>query len=52
MFATSIARHRALPTTEFTKYDLPPSELTTLSSMLQGFAETIHKVTQKFQRGP
>ena len=46
MFAASIARHRALPTTEFTKYGLPPRELTTLSSTLLSFAETIHKVTQ------
>lgn len=46
MFAASIARHRALPTTEFTKYGLPPRELSTLSSTLLSFAETVHKATQ------
>jgi len=46
MFAASIARHRVLPTTEFTKYGLPPRELTTLSSTLLSFAEIIQKVTQ------
>lgn len=46
MFAASIARHRTLPTTEFTKYGLPPRELTTLSSTLLSFAETIHKTSQ------
>ncbi|WP_427132319.1 nucleotidyl transferase AbiEii/AbiGii toxin family protein [Pseudarthrobacter sp. S9] len=46
LFATSITRHRTLPTTEFTKYGLPPRELPTLSSTLLDFAETIHKTTQ------
>ncbi|MCO4256447.1 nucleotidyl transferase AbiEii/AbiGii toxin family protein [Pseudarthrobacter cellobiosi] len=46
MFAASIARHRALPTTEFTKYGLPARKLPALSSTLLSFAETIHKVTQ------
>jgi hypothetical protein len=46
MFAASITRHRALPTTEFTKYGLPPRELPTLSSTLLNFAETIHKAIQ------
>jgi hypothetical protein len=45
MFATSIARHRTLPTTEFTKYGLQPRELHSLSSALLGFAETIHQTS-------
>jgi hypothetical protein len=52
MFAASIARHRALPTTEFTKYGLPPRELPTLSSTLLSFAETIHKATQSPSAAP
>ncbi|MDI3194604.1 nucleotidyl transferase AbiEii/AbiGii toxin family protein [Pseudarthrobacter sp. AL07] len=46
LLAASITRHRALPTTEFIKYGLPPSELPTLSSTLLSFAETIHKAAQ------
>jgi hypothetical protein len=46
MFAAAIARHRTLPTTEFTKYGLPSRELPALSSTLLSFAETIHKATQ------
>ena len=46
MFAASIARHRTLATTEFTKYGLSPRELPALSSTLLSFAETIHKTTQ------
>ncbi|WP_284991657.1 hypothetical protein [Arthrobacter sp. efr-133-TYG-120] len=42
-FAAAIARHRALPTTEFTKYGLQASELPTLSTTLLDFAKTIHK---------
>ncbi|WP_437773544.1 nucleotidyl transferase AbiEii/AbiGii toxin family protein [Arthrobacter sp. KNU40] len=45
-FAAAIARHRTLPTTEFTKYGLQASELPTLSNTLLDFAETIHKTSQ------
>lgn len=44
-FAAAIARHRTLPTTEFTKYGLQPGELPTLTSTLLDFAETIHKTS-------
>ncbi|GAB2736235.1 nucleotidyl transferase AbiEii/AbiGii toxin family protein [Arthrobacter bambusae] len=40
-FAAAIARHRTLPTTEFTKYGLQASELPTLSTTLLDFAKTI-----------
>ncbi|GAB2718017.1 nucleotidyl transferase AbiEii/AbiGii toxin family protein [Arthrobacter bambusae] len=40
-FATAIARHRTLPTTEFTKYGLHPGELPALSTTLLDFAQTI-----------
>ncbi|MBT2597919.1 hypothetical protein [Arthrobacter sp. ISL-72] len=50
MFATSITRHRTLPTTEYTKYGLPAHELPTLSSTLLDFTETIHKTIQ-YPRG-
>lgn len=45
-FAAAIARHRTLPTTEFTKYGLQPRELPTFSTTLLAFAETIHKISQ------
>lgn len=45
MFAAAIARHRTLPTTEFTKYGLQPRELPTLSNTLLDFAKTIHKTS-------
>ncbi|GAA3315614.1 nucleotidyl transferase AbiEii/AbiGii toxin family protein [Arthrobacter ramosus] len=44
-FAAAIARHRTLPTTEFTKYGLQASELPTLSTTLLDFAKTIHKTS-------
>ncbi|WP_284752099.1 nucleotidyl transferase AbiEii/AbiGii toxin family protein [Arthrobacter sp. efr-133-R2A-120] len=44
-FADALARHRTLPTTEFTKYGLQPRELPTLSTTLLDFAETIHKTS-------
>ena len=43
--AAAIARHRTLPTTEFTKYGLQASELPTLSTTLLDFAKTIHKAS-------
>ncbi|WP_332603130.1 nucleotidyl transferase AbiEii/AbiGii toxin family protein [Arthrobacter sp. S2(2024)] len=43
--AAAIARHRTLPTTEFTKYGLHPSELPTLSTTLLDFATIIHNAS-------
>lgn len=46
LLATSITRHRTLPTTEYTKYGLPAHDLPALSSALLNFAETIQKATR------
>ena len=45
-FAAAIARHRTLPSTEFTKYGLQPGELPNLSTTLLDFAKTIQKTSQ------
>lgn len=44
-FAAALARHRTLPTTEFTRYGLQTRELLTLSTTLLDFAKTIHKTS-------
>ena len=41
MFASTMTGHRALPTTEFTKYGLPAEELSRLDATLTEFAKTI-----------
>jgi len=43
LLATSMARHRTLPTTDYTRYGLPQDELPKLSSTLLDFARTIHR---------
>jgi hypothetical protein len=43
MFAASMTGHRALPTTEFTKYGLPAEELSRLDTTLTEFAKTIRQ---------
>ncbi|MFC9351790.1 nucleotidyl transferase AbiEii/AbiGii toxin family protein [Arthrobacter sp. NPDC057013] len=43
MFAASMTGHRALPTTEFTKYGLPAEELSRLDTTLTEFANTIRQ---------
>ncbi|MFC9353243.1 nucleotidyl transferase AbiEii/AbiGii toxin family protein [Arthrobacter sp. NPDC057013] len=43
MFASTMSGHRALPTTEFTKYGFPAEELSRLDMTLAGFAKTIRQ---------
>lgn len=43
MLASTMTGHRALPTTEFTKYGLPVDELSQLDTTLTGFAKTIRQ---------